>query len=82
MLGWQDLPSKLDRDYLQGITKAAEDLAGRVDAYVSLGIGGSYLGIEATIRALKHNYANQLPPRGEVLSRGVLSGPEPGPGFS
>ena len=61
MLGWQDLPSKLDRDYLQGITKAAEDLAGRVDAYVSLGIGGSYLGIEATIRALKHNYANQLP---------------------
>ncbi len=61
MLGWQDLPSRLDRAYLGGIKKAAEELSGRIDAYVSLGIGGSYLGIEATIRALQHNFANQLP---------------------
>lgn len=60
MLGWQDLPPKLDRAYLAGITEAAERLASRIDAYVSLGIGGSYLGIEATIRALGHNFANQL----------------------
>ena len=69
MLGWQDLPARLDRAYLRGITEAAAELAGRIDAYVSLGIGGSYLGIEATIRALKHNFANQLP-------REERSGPE------
>lgn len=69
MLGWQDMPAKLDSDYLAGLTQAAADLAGKIDAYVSLGIGGSYLGIEATLRALQHNFANQL-------SREERGGPE------
>ena len=35
-------------------------MSAELDAFVSLGIGGSYLGIEATFRALTHTYFNQL----------------------
>jgi glucose-6-phosphate isomerase len=35
-------------------------MASRIDAFVSLGIGGSYLGIEASWKALTHTYYNQL----------------------
>ena len=60
MLGWQDLPEEISQDHLDRVRRAAADLAGRIDAYVSLGIGGSYLGVEATIKALTHTYFNSL----------------------
>jgi glucose-6-phosphate isomerase len=60
MTGWRDLPIKIDESYLSEITGIADQLAGQIDAYVSLGIGGSYLGIEATFKALTHTYFNQL----------------------
>ena len=60
MTGWLDLPAKIDASYLKRITSVTEELAREVDAYVSLGIGGSYLGIEATFKALTHTYFNQL----------------------
>ncbi len=61
MLGWQDLPRRIPPAHLDHIRQVAADLAGRIDAYVSLGIGGSYLGIEATVRALTHTHFNSLP---------------------
>jgi glucose-6-phosphate isomerase len=61
MLGWQSLPERLDEKHLDRIRAAAAALSERVDAYVSLGIGGSYLGIEATIQALSHLHWNALP---------------------
>ncbi|MCP4583769.1 MAG: glucose-6-phosphate isomerase [candidate division Zixibacteria bacterium] len=61
MLGWQSFPEEINREYLDDITSAAKELANKIDAYVSLGIGGSYLGIEATFKALTHTYFNQLP---------------------
>lgn len=60
MLGWQAMPDGLNRAYLTGVRKAAEELSGNIDAFVSLGIGGSYLGIEATFKALTHTWFNQL----------------------
>ncbi len=60
MLGWQDLPQELAGRHLSHIEERAEALRSRIDAYVSLGIGGSYLGIEATFRALSHAFHNQL----------------------
>jgi len=60
MTGWRDLPEQIGDVYLEGITSAARGLGKEVDAYVSLGIGGSYLGIEATFKALTHTYFNQL----------------------
>ena len=61
MLGWQSLPDEITIEHLDEIVDTAEKLSNKIDAFVSLGIGGSYLGIEATFRALKHTFFNQLP---------------------
>jgi glucose-6-phosphate isomerase len=60
MTGWQNLPEEITQRHLEGIRSAARSLSSRIDVFVSLGIGGSYLGIEATFKALSHNYFNQL----------------------
>lgn len=60
MTGWQNLPAEITADHLNEIKAVTQDLSGEIDAFVSLGIGGSYLGIEATFRALTHQYFNQL----------------------
>ncbi len=60
MTGWLDLPYKIGEEHLAGLHELARELAMAVDAFVSVGIGGSYLGIEATIRALVPYYYNQM----------------------
>ena len=60
MTGWQNLPVDITNEHLARIQSVAKDLSAEIDAFVSLGIGGSYLGIEATFRALTHTYFNQL----------------------
>ncbi|MBN2060307.1 MAG: glucose-6-phosphate isomerase [Deltaproteobacteria bacterium] len=60
MTGWQDLPIEIADTHIDEIKSAARNLSEDIDAFVSIGIGGSYLGIEATFRALTHNYFNQL----------------------
>lgn len=60
MTGWQTLPEEIGREHLQEIKSTAGELSSEIDAFVSVGIGGSYLGIEATFRALTHTYFNQL----------------------
>ena len=52
MLGWQSLPDRITEARLEAIIEASLDLAGRIDSFLSLGIGGSYLGILATKQAL------------------------------
>ncbi|MGA1824870.1 MAG: glucose-6-phosphate isomerase [bacterium] len=60
MLGWQNLPDEITTEHLQHICTVADAFAEKIDAFISLGIGGSYLGIEATFKALTHSYFNQL----------------------
>jgi glucose-6-phosphate isomerase len=60
MTGWMNLPEEINSEHLEEINDAVKRLAKEIDAFVSMGIGGSYLGIEATFRALTHNYFNQL----------------------
>ncbi|MFC1476119.1 glucose-6-phosphate isomerase [Candidatus Zixiibacteriota bacterium] len=60
MLGWQSLPDEITPDHLDKIVAVADRLADRIDVFVSLGIGGSYLGVAATIKALTHTFFNQL----------------------
>ncbi len=61
MTGWLNLPDEIEAEHLEKIRLATQRLSQEIDVFVSLGIGGSYLGIEATFRALTHNYFNQLP---------------------
>ncbi|MCP4703427.1 MAG: glucose-6-phosphate isomerase [candidate division Zixibacteria bacterium] len=60
MLGWQTLPDEITAEHLDNVCEVTSELANKIDAFVSLGIGGSYLGIEATVKALSHTYQNQL----------------------
>lgn len=62
MTGWLNLPEEVSEEHLREITSATDRISSEIDAFVSLGIGGSYLGIEATFRALTHTYFNQLSP--------------------
>jgi len=61
MLGWLNLPDEITKSDLDDIVAAAGELSEKIDVYLSLGIGGSYLGIEATVKALTHSYFNRLP---------------------
>jgi len=60
MLGWQSLPDEITRSHLDEIAAATTELSDRIDAFISVGIGGSYLGVAATFMALTHTYFNQL----------------------
>jgi glucose-6-phosphate isomerase len=60
MLGWSSLPERITDEQLTNVQQSVAELASRIDAYVSLGIGGSYLGIEATVQALSHTHFNSL----------------------
>ena len=60
MLGWQSLPDEITTEHLYKIRDCANRLADKIDTFISLGIGGSYLGIDATFKALSHSYYNQL----------------------
>jgi len=48
-LGWLHLPSRTSPDQLQEIGKTAEWIRGCCDTFVTIGIGGSYLGARAAI---------------------------------
>lgn len=60
MTGWIDLPVEITGEHIDRIKALVKRLSREIDVFVSLGIGGSYLGIEAVIRSLTHNYFNQL----------------------
>jgi glucose-6-phosphate isomerase len=60
MIGWLTLPDEITESHIDEILQLADDFKRNIDVFISLGIGGSYLGIEATFRALTHTYFNQL----------------------
>jgi glucose-6-phosphate isomerase len=60
MTGWLNLPDEISEGHIDEIRTLADNLQKNIDIFISLGIGGSYLGIEATYRALTHTYFNQL----------------------
>jgi glucose-6-phosphate isomerase len=51
-LGWLDLPKTVSKPQLTALAKAAKKAQGDCEAYVVIGIGGSYLGAKAVLAAL------------------------------
>jgi len=51
-LGWIDLPLKYDEEEIKRIIKAAQRLRENSEAFISIGIGGSYLGSRAAVEML------------------------------
>lgn len=60
-LGWVDLPMEYDKDEFLRIEKAADRIKKQCDAFIVIGIGGSYLGSRAAIEMLNHSFYNILP---------------------
>ncbi len=51
-LGWMDLPNTIEKSLLEDINATAEEIRHTSDAFVVVGIGGSYLGARACIEAI------------------------------
>ncbi|MFV9511423.1 glucose-6-phosphate isomerase [Tepidibacillus sp. LV47] len=60
-VGWVDLPVNYDKEEFERIKQAAKRIQENSDAFVVIGIGGSYLGARAAIEMLTHSFYNQLP---------------------
>lgn len=60
-LGWVNLPLEYDKDEFFRIEKAAKRIKEQCDAFIVIGIGGSYLGSRAAIEMLNHSFYNILP---------------------
>lgn len=59
-MGWMDLPYN-QAEIVADIVKTAEEVRGKYEYFVVLGIGGSALGPIAVFQALKHLHYNDLP---------------------
>lgn len=51
--GWVDLPETYDKEEIRRIKSVAKDIRKKCDAFVVIGIGGSYLGARAAIEMLE-----------------------------
>src|SRR3989338_3222181 len=51
-LGWADLPGRIKDSFLQELAALAKSVKKNSDCLISIGIGGSYLGIRATLEYL------------------------------
>ena len=59
-LGWLNLPKNYDKEEFDRIKIAAEKIKKSCDAFVVIGIGGSYLGARAAIEFIKSPMYNSL----------------------
>ncbi len=58
-LGWLDLPMRISDAFIKELNDLAKDVQANSDVLISIGIGGSYLGIRSTIEFLGE--ASKLP---------------------
>lgn len=71
--GWLDLPSRTKDPFLKELTALGKEARSRSDCLVSLGIGGSYLGVRATVEFLINEQKIPVHYAGNNLSAGYLS---------
>ncbi|NLN16401.1 MAG: glucose-6-phosphate isomerase [Firmicutes bacterium] len=60
-LGWVELPLRRDRQQLDEVIRAAEQIRSHSQAFIIIGIGGSYLGARAGIQMLSHSFREVRP---------------------
>lgn len=66
-LGWVNLPSSIDEDFIRDIEVTAKGLREDCEFVVSIGIGGSYLGIKAVIEAMRDPFADLKERKGATV---------------
>jgi glucose-6-phosphate isomerase len=60
-LGWLDPSKIISKSEVEDIIKTAEKIRNNSDAFISIGIGGSYLGAKAVTDIFSSAFENQLP---------------------
>lgn len=66
-LGWIELPTNYDKEEFERIKQAAKKIRDDSEVFVSIGIGGSYLGARAVIESLTNTFGSKKP---EILYAG------------
>ena len=54
MTGWQNLPEEINEEHIREIKDITDSLSKKIDAFVSIGIGGSYAGTKAIEESLNN----------------------------
>jgi len=70
--GWLDLPGRIEDKFLRELEELGIQIRSISDCFMSIGIGGSYLGIRATIEALGGNLKLPIYYAGHNLSSDYL----------
>lgn len=60
MTGWIDYAENIDKDEYDEIKNSAEFIKNNCEAFILLGIGGSYLGARAAIEAIRGDFQHEL----------------------
>ena len=64
--GWLNLPSNYNKEEFDRIKICSQKIRDRSDVFITIGIGGSYLGARACIEALNHSFYNLMPKQQRV----------------
>src|SRR3989338_5756632 len=70
--GWVELPSQIKDSFLNELKKLGEEVRKNSDCVISIGIGGSYLGIRATVEFLSDGKAFPIYYAGHNLNSDYL----------
>ncbi len=70
--GWLDLPQKTEDSFLDELTQLGEEVRQNSDCLISIGIGGSYVGVHATLEFLIGEQKLPVYYAGHNLSSGYL----------
>ena len=73
-LGWLNYPESYDREELERIKSAAKQIISDTEVMIVIGIGGSYLGAKAVIKAIGHSFCDMLKDSGEKYPHIVFAG--------
>lgn len=57
--GWVELPQSYDPQELERILETAKEIRSKCEAFVVIGIGGSYLGARACVELLSHSFRGE-----------------------
>ena len=70
--GWLDLPSRIEDSFLDELTELGQEIRENSDCLLSIGIGGSYVGIHASLEFLISEQKIPVHYAGHNLSSGYL----------
>jgi glucose-6-phosphate isomerase len=62
-LGWLDLPKTMNKEKIASIQSVADEIRGKADILICIGIGGSYLGARAAIEYMSNSFDDMRKPR-------------------